>query len=186
MRERRKLELKEIMSNASLLDEMLNVFDQGGLPNEDEFTTMKFLFEACQKLQSTISIILGDVNDMDCLTDAVETNAFMIDVFKKYHRLVTNRPANSDLITTATNNTATNNTASNQPTTMDELHDIFSSSGSSQAKQASQVNNLANITPLAPTLIHPSTESNGKIKYTFSICLEETEMIESFVFGIYL
>lgn len=175
--ERRKLELKEIMSNASLLDDMLNAFDQGGQPSEDELTTMKFLFEACRKLQSTISIILGDVNDLDCLTDAVETNDFMIDVFKKYQRLVTNKPANSELITTATNNTALN-----RPSTMDELHDIFTSSGSCQANQASQVTNLANITPLAPTPIHPSTESNGKNEETISLLLKKKRKQLNYLF----
>lgn len=70
---RRKLELKEIMENASLLKEMLAELEQStknGLQNEthdDTLATLKCLYDSCQRFQPTISIILGDVEENECL-----------------------------------------------------------------------------------------------------------------------
>lgn len=71
MKMRRKLELKEITENATLLQEMLDQLDeeQGSTEEitEDTLATLKVLYESCQKLQPTILILLGDTDDNDCL-----------------------------------------------------------------------------------------------------------------------
>lgn len=70
---RRKLELKEITENASLLKEMLDQveedqkIDSKAVLSEDALATLKFLYDSCQKLQPTILILLGDVEENDCL-----------------------------------------------------------------------------------------------------------------------
>lgn len=70
---RRKLELNEITENASLLMDMLDRLEaarkNGGEEDtsEDVLATMKCLFESCKKLQPTISILLGDTEESECL-----------------------------------------------------------------------------------------------------------------------
>lgn len=67
---RRRLQLKEVYENAYLLNEML---DQTGSANgaqvltEDVLVTLNDLYEACKKLQPTILILVGDVNETDLL-----------------------------------------------------------------------------------------------------------------------
>lgn len=67
---RRKLQLKEVYENAYLLNEML---DQTGSANgaevltEDVLVTLNDLYEACRKLQPTILILVGDLNETDLL-----------------------------------------------------------------------------------------------------------------------
>lgn len=154
---RRKLELKEIMNNASLLKDMLDECEQNGAgsqPTEDELTTMKFLYDACKRLQPTILIILNDVAETECLNDAVDANEFLIEVFQSYHRVTVNRQPCADLITPMA--ATTNGRA--RPSTMDELSEIFASGGG----QTSPVSHAANMAPLAPTTASPPLESNGK------------------------
>lgn len=70
---RRKLELKEITENATLLKDMIDQMDEDQRngsseeTTEDVLATLKHLYESCQKLQPTILILLGDVEDNDCL-----------------------------------------------------------------------------------------------------------------------
>lgn len=70
---RRKLELKDITENASLLKDMLDQMEEDKQSesteetSEDVLATMKLLYESCQKLQPTILILLGDMEDNDCL-----------------------------------------------------------------------------------------------------------------------
>lgn len=70
---RRKLELKEITENATLLMDMLEQLENEQKnsstenTNEDAVATMKHLYESCHKLQPTILILLGDIEDNDCL-----------------------------------------------------------------------------------------------------------------------
>lgn len=69
---RRKLELKEITENATLLKDMIDQMDEdqrngSSDATEDVLATLKHLYESCQKLQPTILILLGDVEDNDCL-----------------------------------------------------------------------------------------------------------------------
>lgn len=67
---RRKLQLKEVYENAFLLNEML---DQTGSAHgaevltEDVLVTLNDLYEACKKLQPTILILVGDLNETDLL-----------------------------------------------------------------------------------------------------------------------
>lgn len=67
---RRKLQLQEVYENAYLLNEML---DQTGSANgaevltEDVLVTLNDLYEACRKLQPTILILVGDLNETDLL-----------------------------------------------------------------------------------------------------------------------
>lgn len=74
VRMRRKLELKEITENATVLKQMLDQLeeDQDKEDDADEITedalaTLKFLYESCQKLQPTILILIGDTEDNECL-----------------------------------------------------------------------------------------------------------------------
>lgn len=70
---RRKLELKEITENATLLKDMLDQMEEDQRNEsaeevtEDVLATLKHLYASCQKLQPTILILLGDVEDNDCL-----------------------------------------------------------------------------------------------------------------------
>lgn len=70
---RRKLELNEITENASLLMDMLDEVEaarKNGVEEdatEDVLLTMKYLYESCKKLQPTISILLGDTEESECL-----------------------------------------------------------------------------------------------------------------------
>lgn len=70
---RRKLELKDITENASLLKDMLDQMEEDQKSgsseetSEDVIATMKLLYDSCQKLQPTILILLGDIEDNDCL-----------------------------------------------------------------------------------------------------------------------
>lgn len=70
---RRKLELKEIMENASLLKEMLEEIEQStkngsqSETHEDTLATLKCLYDSCQRFLPTISIILGDIDENECL-----------------------------------------------------------------------------------------------------------------------
>lgn len=70
---RRKLELKEITENATLLNEMLDQLaedQKNGFSEEvieDTLDTLKCLYESCQKLQPTILILTGDTDDNECL-----------------------------------------------------------------------------------------------------------------------
>lgn len=67
---RRKLQLQEVYENSYLLNEMLN---QTGSANgaevltEDVLVTLNDLYEACRKLQPTILILLGDLNETELL-----------------------------------------------------------------------------------------------------------------------
>lgn len=154
---RRKLELNEILNNASLLKDMLDACEQNGAssqPTEDEVTTMKFLYDACKKLHPTILIILSDVSETECLTNAVDANEFVSDVFQKYRRVIVQRQPSSDLITPV----ATTTNGQSRASTMDELSEIFASGGS----QTNHANHTVNMMPLAPTPATPPIESNGK------------------------
>lgn len=77
---RRKLQLKEVYENAYLLNEML---DQTGSASgaevltEDVLVTLNDLYEACKKLQPTILILVGDLNETDLL-GGLRANAFAI------------------------------------------------------------------------------------------------------------
>lgn len=70
---RRKLELKEITENATVLMDMLDQIeidlrkDASECVSEDTLATLKCLFDSCQKLMPTIMILLGDTEDNDCL-----------------------------------------------------------------------------------------------------------------------
>lgn len=67
---RRKLQLQEVYENSYLLNEMLN---QTGSANgaevltEDVLVTLNDLYEACRKLQPTILILVGDLNETELL-----------------------------------------------------------------------------------------------------------------------
>lgn len=163
---RRKLELKEISNNATLLKEMLDASEQNGTntaPTEDEITTMKSLHDACKQLQPTILIILGDAEESECLAEAVDTNEFMTEVFRKYQRLVANKTLSSDLITPIPT-VATNNNNQSPISTMDELNAIFASDSNSQTSPANHIVHTP-LTPLAPTPapVIPQSESNGML-----------------------
>lgn len=70
---RRKLELKEITENASVLQQMLDQLDEDeksgseGDISEDALATLKYLHDSCKRLQPTILILLGDTDDSDIL-----------------------------------------------------------------------------------------------------------------------
>lgn len=70
---RRKLELKEITENATVLKQMLDQLeedqnkDQADEITEDALVTLKYLYDSCQKLQPTILILIGDTDDNECL-----------------------------------------------------------------------------------------------------------------------
>lgn len=70
---RRKLELKEITENATVLMDMLEQIeiDQrnqvSDCVSEDTLATLKCLYDSCLKLQPTIMILLNDTDDNDCL-----------------------------------------------------------------------------------------------------------------------
>lgn len=68
---RRKLQLKEIYENAQLLNDMLTEMgpsvDGGDVLTEDVLVTLNDLYESCRKLQPTILILIGDLNDTDLL-----------------------------------------------------------------------------------------------------------------------
>lgn len=69
---RRKLELKEITDNATLLKEMLDQLEEDQKNDSDELSedsldTMKYLYESCQKLQPNILILTGDTDNNECL-----------------------------------------------------------------------------------------------------------------------
>lgn len=67
---RRKLQIKEILESAGLLNEMLEQSsvgsDEGDL-NDDELTTLKDLYAVCIKMQPTISILVADLNESELL-----------------------------------------------------------------------------------------------------------------------
>lgn len=70
---RRKLELKEITENATVLKQMLDQLEEDQNKDdaeeitEDALATLKYLYESCQKLQPTILILIGDTDDNECL-----------------------------------------------------------------------------------------------------------------------
>lgn len=70
---RRKLELKEITENATVLKDMLDQIEEqetnGSTEeiSEDAIDTLKCLYVSCHKLQPTILILIGDTEDNDCL-----------------------------------------------------------------------------------------------------------------------
>lgn len=70
---RRKLELREITENATVLMDMLDQIeiDQKNnvseIVSEDTLATLKCLYDSCLKLQPTIMILLNDTDDNDCL-----------------------------------------------------------------------------------------------------------------------
>ncbi|XP_031625455.1 ADP-ribosylation factor-binding protein GGA3 [Contarinia nasturtii] len=157
---RRKLELKEITENATVLKQMLDQLedDQTKKSSTDEITedllaTLTYLYESCKKLQPTILILIGDTEDNECLDDALEVNDLVAEVFHKYHRLVIkNRPkcASSSLISTPQTSAVSsqNGTSKN---TMDELQEIFANSSTSNASNANNANPIMAMTPLEPT-----------------------------------
>lgn len=71
---RRKLQLKEVYENAHLLNEML---DQTGSASgaevltDDVLVTLNDLYEACKKLQPTILILVGDLNETELLGELI-------------------------------------------------------------------------------------------------------------------
>lgn len=146
------------MSNAQLLKDMLEACEQNDVrsqPTEDEITTMTFLYDECKKLQPTILTILNDLSETDCLTDAVDANEVLIEVFQKYHNIVVKRPPNSDLITPVSSATIVN--GQSRASTMDELNEIFANGGN----QSNPSNHTIHLTPLAPTQAKPLIETNG-------------------------
>ena len=70
---RRKLELKEITENATVLKQMLDQLEEDQNKDdaeeitEDALVTLKYLYDSCQKLQPTILILIGDTDDNECL-----------------------------------------------------------------------------------------------------------------------
>lgn len=70
---RRKIELKEITENATVLMDMLEQIeidqrrDASANVSEDTLATLKCLYDSCQKLQPTLTILLNDTDDSDCL-----------------------------------------------------------------------------------------------------------------------
>lgn len=123
---RRKLELKEITENATVLNDMLKQIEIDQRNNvsenvtEDTLATLKCLYDSCQKLQPTIMILLNDTEDNDCLgnlchiyftdicatytvfsidfvDDALEANDLVHSVSQNYHQLlVKNKPKNAN------------------------------------------------------------------------------------------
>lgn len=196
---RRKLELKEIMENASLLREMLAELEQStinGLHNEtheDTLATLKCLYDSCQRFQPTISIILGDIEEneclgmpihsnhcfcnkcnsphlfhlFNCLGEAVDVNELLTDVFKKYHELITNKSSSTCLITphptNILNSSATTRSNGSQ-NTMDELNEIFAASNEQATSKPTM-----DFTPSKPStlLINYKPDSNGMHLFQF-------------------
>lgn len=69
---RRKLELKEITENATVLKQMLDQLEEDQKQStheitEDALVTLEYLYESCKKLQPTILILIGDHDDNECL-----------------------------------------------------------------------------------------------------------------------
>lgn len=66
---RRKLQVKEIIESAGLLNEMLdqNIADGKNLFTDDELTTLNDLHSVCIKMQPTITILVADLNDSNLL-----------------------------------------------------------------------------------------------------------------------
>lgn len=62
MKIRRKLELREIIENATLLSEMLDQWNEEAA-NDDTLATIKDLHTACEHLQRTLSILAGEPDD---------------------------------------------------------------------------------------------------------------------------
>lgn len=66
MRIRRKIELREIVDNATLLNEMLDQWDDEEA-SEDTLATIKDLYEACGKLRPTLAILAGETQENEIL-----------------------------------------------------------------------------------------------------------------------
>lgn len=67
---RRKLQIKEILESAGLLNEMLDqssVGSEEGDLSDDELTTLKDLYAVCVKMHPTISILVADLNESELL-----------------------------------------------------------------------------------------------------------------------
>lgn len=64
MRIRRKIELREIVDNATVLAEMLDEWNESN-GNEDALTTIKDLHTTCENLQRTLSILAGEPDDTE-------------------------------------------------------------------------------------------------------------------------
>lgn len=78
---RRKLQLKEVYENTFLLNEMLEQTGSGSgaeVLTEDVLVTLNDLYEACKKLQPTILILVGDLNETDSLGESPNLYQFRI------------------------------------------------------------------------------------------------------------
>lgn len=64
MKIRRKIELREIIENSTVLSEMLDQWDESDA-NEDALTTIKELHTTCENLQRTLSILAGEPEDRE-------------------------------------------------------------------------------------------------------------------------
>lgn len=179
---RRKLELKEITENATLLNEMLNQLEGEAQMEsnsteeitEDTLATLKVLYESCQKLQPTILILIGDTDDNECLDDALEANDLVTEVFKKYHQLVVknrSRKTSACLISTPNACGAAATMAQNGNNTknsMDELNEIFASSSAGINASHSNTKNIMTFTPLEPTPVAAKSKTNGNCVLCFA------------------
>lgn len=178
---RRKLELKEITENATLLNEMLDQLREESQTDnssaeeitEDTLATLKVLYESCQKLQPTILILIGDTDDNDCLDDALEANDLVTDVFKKYHQLVVksrSRKTSACLISTPNESGGAVTTNGNKTkNTMDELNEIFATSSNSSTTNNASYSNakpIMTFMPLEPTPAAANSKTNGN----FCVC----------------
>lgn len=87
---RRKLELKEITENATVLKQMLDQLEEDQNKDdaeeitEDALATLRFLYESCQKLQPTTLILIGDTEDNDCL-GSVNSWAILLNNKASFH-----------------------------------------------------------------------------------------------------
>lgn len=146
---RRKIQIKEIIECASLLNEMLDQTDGNAL-SDDELTTLNDLHSSCRKLHPTMSIIVADLNEAEVLGDfstvflyrhqfltlffifseeALEANDLLTNALSKYSKIMLR---NSRDESHSTSHAATSSTVDNQALTnrnsLDELKDIFATS----------------------------------------------------------
>lgn len=187
---RRKLELKEITENATVLKDMLDQIeeeDRSGSTekiSEDAIGTLKFLYASCQKLQPTILILIGDTDDNDCLgklqfnfhapdfhsnmqlssffctDDALEANDLVTAVFRKYHQLIVKLNTKN-----ASNCLISTPSSSNVPTqngtNKNTMDELHEIFASSSNVSHSNSKPTMNFAPLEPTQVHAKIETNG-------------------------
>lgn len=77
MKIRRKIRLREIVDNATVLNEMLDQWNESEA-NEDTLTTIKDLHTTCENLRRTLSILAGEPDDTELQGTKINTFFLLI------------------------------------------------------------------------------------------------------------